>query len=109
MGQDERATIAAYQLDAAAYREGTRVRSAATVDAIDRLPSRLTQGALVLEIGSGPGHDAVDSTRSVGANALAAEDFSQSARRGSTDRPANAGPGCRSATVWSPCTRTAVA
>ncbi|COV98655.1 TIGR03089 family protein [Mycobacterium tuberculosis] len=40
---------------------------------------------------------------------LAAADAAQSRRICSTDLPASTGPGLCSGTIWSPCTRTAVA
>ncbi len=57
----------------------------------------------------GPVHGALESTRSFALKPLVEAEFSQSASTSSTDRPAKAGPGWRSATIWSPCTRTAVA
>ncbi len=58
---------------------------------------------------SGVSQDAVDSTRSVAVKPFAADGFWQAASTSSTELPASAGPGCCSATIWSPCTRTAVA
>ena len=51
------ATIAAYQADAAAYAAGT-AELTSVVPEIDAFAAQLSAGALVLEIGSGPGRDA---------------------------------------------------
>lgn len=51
------ATIAAYQADAAAYAEGTADTTTA-LPQLDAFVAGLRPGALVLEIGSGPGRDA---------------------------------------------------
>jgi 2-polyprenyl-3-methyl-5-hydroxy-6-metoxy-1,4-benzoquinol methylase len=56
---EQRNTIAAYDAFAADYRDGTSVRPASVAAAIDRFVAGLSAGARVLEIGSGPGHDAV--------------------------------------------------
>jgi SAM-dependent methyltransferase len=53
-----RATVEAYDASAAAYRDGTAAMPAVVRDAIDLLAVRLSSGARVLEIGSGPGRDA---------------------------------------------------
>ena len=51
-------TIAAYQAGAAAYAAGTARLSDAAVRDLDEFAVRVGAGGRVLEIGSGPGHDA---------------------------------------------------
>ena len=57
VGDAKRATIAAYEADAAAYAAGTAALTSGLPE-IDAFAARLPAGALVLEIGSGPGRDA---------------------------------------------------
>ena len=53
-----RATVAAYDGAAAAYRAGSTAPDPRMAEAHDRFAARVPAGARVLEIGSGPGHDA---------------------------------------------------
>lgn len=53
-----RATVEAYDADAAAYRDGTAVLPDRVRHAIDAFVADLPSGARVLEVGSGPGRDA---------------------------------------------------
>jgi SAM-dependent methyltransferase len=55
----ERDTIAAYDAFAAAYRDGTAARPEAVRALAARFAEELPENARVLEIGSGPGHDAI--------------------------------------------------
>jgi len=60
IGRDARAmTVAAYSASADAYAEGTRAMPDSVRRALDRFAASLGAGARVLEIGSGPGRDAV--------------------------------------------------
>ena len=52
------ATVAAYDLSAAAYRDATAIPPAAFHDIVRRFVAVVPAGARVLEIGSGPGRDA---------------------------------------------------
>ena len=60
VGFDARSmTVSAYDGNAAHYREGTRPQADSVRPVAERLASTLGEGARVLEIGSGPGHDAL--------------------------------------------------
>ena len=54
-----RATVEAYDASAAAYRDGAPTMTPAMRAAVDDFVAALPAGARVLEIGSGPGHDAL--------------------------------------------------
>jgi SAM-dependent methyltransferase len=60
VGSDESDTIAAYDAFAAEYADGTAARPAAVVSVIARFVAALRPGGRVLEIGSGPGYDALE-------------------------------------------------
>ena len=53
------ATVAAYDASAEAYRDGTFTMPAAIGDLVSRFVARVSAGSRVLEIGSGPGRDAL--------------------------------------------------
>ena len=60
VGADPRSmTVAAYDANVADYREGTRLVPDSYRAAITAFATTLGEGARVLEIGSGPGHDAL--------------------------------------------------
>ncbi|MGD9960082.1 class I SAM-dependent methyltransferase [Nocardioides sp.] len=59
MSTPQRDTVAAYDAYAAAYRDATAVTTAALQAIVQRFADELPSGARVLEIGSGPGHDAL--------------------------------------------------
>jgi SAM-dependent methyltransferase len=60
IGRGARAmTVAAYSASAAAYAEGTRAMPDSVHKVLDRFAATLGSGARVLEIGSGPGRDAL--------------------------------------------------
>jgi len=54
------ATVAAYDDSVEAYRDGTAARRAEVAAVVRRFVERVPAGARVLEIGSGPGHDAAE-------------------------------------------------
>ncbi len=58
MSTPERDTVAAYDAYATDYRDGTAEPSQSLLALVDRFAEELPSGARVLEIGSGPGHDA---------------------------------------------------
>lgn len=57
--EQRRRTIAAYQADARTYRDSTQDLSDAVGRAMDQFAERCGPGASILEIGSGPGRDAL--------------------------------------------------
>ena len=63
MSEARAATIAAYQADAAAYAAGTTAVPEPVLRDLDEFAALVGAGGAVLEIGSGPGRDAVELER----------------------------------------------